>query len=310
MNSQSNAMPERLESPAAASTPAPIPLTQEIYWSVRRELWENRAVYVAPIAVAGVYLFGFFLSLAGYPAKVRKALTVDAAHQHHMLIAPYEYAAGLLMVTSMVVGVFYCLDALYGERRDRSVLFWKSLPVSDWVTVLSKASIPYVVLPVVTFVVTVALQGLMLTLSSVVLLGSGLSAGPLWREVDFERGSLMLLYHLVTVHVLSHAPFYAWLLLVSSWARRLPFLWAFLPPMVLGFLEMLVFNTTYFGSFLMHRLAGVEDSLTAPGTMPMDPLTHVFPGHFLSSAGLWVGLLLSAAFLAGAVRMRRYRDPI
>ena len=58
--------------------------------------------------------------------------------------------------------MFYCLDALYGERRDRSILFWKSLPVSDLTTVLSKASIPIVVLPLLTFAVTVATQLIML----------------------------------------------------------------------------------------------------------------------------------------------------
>ena len=46
------------------------------------------------------------------------------------------------MLTAMVVGLFYCLDALNGERRDRSILFWKSLPVSDTTAVLAKASIP------------------------------------------------------------------------------------------------------------------------------------------------------------------------
>ena len=105
------------------------------------------------------------------------------------------------MATTFIVGIFYCLDALHGERRDRSILFWKSLPVSDLTTVLSKASIPLVVLPLLTFAITVATQWIMLLLSSAVLLASGLSVATLWTQLPLFQMSLMLLYHLVTVHV-------------------------------------------------------------------------------------------------------------
>ncbi len=106
--------------------------------------------------------------------------------------------------------MFYCLDALHGERRDRSILFWKSLPVSDLTTVLSKASIPLVVLPLLAFAITVVTQCIMLLLSSAVLLASGLSVATLWTQLSLFQMSLMLLYHLVTVHALWHAPIY-WL---------------------------------------------------------------------------------------------------
>ena len=105
------------------------------------------------------------------------------------------------MGTTFIIGVFYCLDALYGERRDRSILFWKSLPVSDLTTVLSKASIPLVVLPLLTFAITVVTQLLMLLLSAAVLAGSGLSVTPLTQLPLFQM-SLVLLYHLVAVHSL------------------------------------------------------------------------------------------------------------
>ena len=106
-------------------------------------------------------------------------------------------AAGLIMLTGIVVGVFYCLDALHGERRDRSILFWKSLPVSDLTTVLAKASIPLVILPLLTFAITVATQWLMLLISSAVLLVSGQSVATLWTQLSFLRRSWLLLYHLL-----------------------------------------------------------------------------------------------------------------
>jgi ABC-2 type transport system permease protein len=136
------------------------------------------------------------------------------------------------MGTAFIVGIFYSVDALYGERRDRGILFWKSLPVSDLTAVLSKLTVPLVVLPLLSFAITVATQFAMLLLSSVMLLGSGVNIATLWTEASFFHVSLVLLYHLLTVHGLWYAPIYGWLLLVSAWAPRAPLIWAFLPPFV------------------------------------------------------------------------------
>ena len=121
----------------------------------------------------------------------------------------------------------------------------------------------------------------------------------------------MLLYHLLIVHALWYAPIYGWLLLVSAWARRAPFLWASLPLLAIGVVEKIAFNTSHFGALLGHRMIGGpggDDFMT--GILSMDPLMHFTPGAFLSSPGLWIGLAVAAAFLAAAVRLRRYRDPI
>ena len=133
--------------------------TRPFYWSVRRELWENRSIYIAPLIVAGLVLFGYAISAIGLPHRRRALLLLDPAKQRALVEQPYDVAAMMLMLTAFLVGVFYCLDALHGERRDRSILFWKSLPVSDLTTVLSKAIIPLVVLPaVITFVVAIVTQ--------------------------------------------------------------------------------------------------------------------------------------------------------
>src|SRR5438067_10193484 len=109
---------------------------------------------------------------------------------------PYDVALSMIMLTTMLVWLFYCLDTLYGERRDRSILFWKSLPVSDTTTVLSKTSIPVVVLPLLAFAITVATQFAMLLLSSAVLLGSGMSPGTLWSHLPLLHTWRMLFFHL------------------------------------------------------------------------------------------------------------------
>jgi ABC-2 type transport system permease protein len=309
MNTQSNPIPDTPVE-AQGSAPAVIPATRRMYWSLRRELWESRSIYIAPLAVAGLILFGFLISTIHLPSKMRTALALDPMQQHELLTQPYSFAALLIMATTFVVAVFYCLDALHGERRDRSILFWKSLPVSDLTTVLSKASIPLVVLPLLTFAITVVTQWIMLLMSSAVLLGSGLSVATLWTQLSFSQMSLMLLYHLVTVHALWYAPIFGWLLLVSAWARRAAFLWAGLPVLAVALVEKIAFNTSHFAIMLGNRMGGGAEAVTAPGSVPMDPMTHLTPGHFLSSPGLWIGLALTAAFLAAAVRLRRYQGPI
>jgi len=306
MNSQSNAMPESFDSQRIA--PAVLSETRPMYWSVRRELWENRWIYVAPLAAAAVYLFGFLISLIRLPHKMRALSTLDPAHQRAGVTMPYEFAAGLIMVTTLIVAVFYCLDALHGERRDRSILFWKSLPVSDTTTVLSKASIPIVVVQLVAFAVTFATQWIMLLLSSVVLLGSdsGLSVATLWTQVSLFQMSLMLLGHLLIMHGLWYAPIYAWLLLVSAWARRAAFLWAVLPWLAIFAVEKVAFNTSHFATMLGHHFAGGGQAVASRG---MSPIIGVQLSS-LSSPGFWIGLAFAAIFLAGAVRLRRYQGPI
>src|SRR5678810_814772 len=179
MNS-SKTVPESAGVSPPGDRPAP---PQPFYWSVRRELWENRSIYVAPILVAIVVLFGFLVSTIGLPERRQEVLLLDPAKARAAIEAPYNMAAIMLILTAFIIGVFYCLDALYGERRDRSILFWKSLPVSDRTTVLSKAAVPLVILPVLTFIVIVTTQFLMLVWTTIVLLPSGLG-GTTWTRYN------------------------------------------------------------------------------------------------------------------------------
>jgi ABC-2 type transport system permease protein len=287
--------------------PANISTLQLFYWSMRRELWENRYLYLAPLAVAALIVLGFALGLAQLPDTLRAVSALDAMQQHARIEQPYAFAALLLMGTTILVGLFYCLDALYGERRDRSVLFWKSLPVSDLTTVLAKASIPFVVLPLLTWVITVGTQAIMLLLAEGRLMGTGLSV---WSHVSFGQMAWTLFYHLVVGHGFWYAPFWGWLLLCSAWSRRTPYLWATLPLLAVGLVEKIAFNTSYFGGWLAYRFMGGPGGMPPRGSpMTMAALTPPL-AQFLASPGFWFGLALAAAFLAAAVRLRRYREPI
>jgi ABC-2 type transport system permease protein len=302
MNTHSNAVSESVDAQRIA--PTVISATRPFYWSVRRELWENRSVYIAPLAVAAVTVFGYLIATMGYVMS-----TANLAQRRAALEGPYSFAMGLIMGTAFIVSIFYSLEALHGERRDRSILFWKSMPVSDLVVVLSKASIPLIVLPLLSFATVVVAELIMLSLASVVLMGSGLSVATLWTPV-FQM-SLMLLYHLVTVHMLWYAPMYGWLLLVSSWARRAAFLWAALPWLAIGVVEKIAFNTTHFAAWAGYRFSGDAAGGSFMGDNgSMDPLMHLTPGKFLITPGLWIGLAFFAACIIATARLRRYQGPI
>lgn len=308
MSSQSDVLPESyLRSQGITAIPA----VKLMYWSVRRELWENRMIYAAPVAVACVFLFGFSISIFHLVIEMHATPWLDLTQQRELFGQPYALAEDLVMAATLIVGVFYSADALHGERRDRSILFWKSAPVSDLITVLSKAALPIVILPLLAFAITVLTQGIMLMISSAVLLASGQNAAILWSRVGVSHRWPMLLFHFLCIHGLWQSPVYAWLLLISGWARRVPILWATLPPLTIGIVERVAFNTTYFGSLIGTRFTGgSEGTAIMERSRAMDPTMMFAPLHFLINPGLWIGLAVTGAFLAAAVRIRRYRGPV
>jgi ABC-2 type transport system permease protein len=305
MNSPSNIAPESPNQPQGTTAVAP---TRPFYWSVLRELWENHSIYIAPAIVSAIILFGSFVGAFHLPGRRQNALLLDPARRRAAIELHYDIAAMMLIFTAFIIGVFYCLDALHGERRERSILFWKSLPVSDRTTVLSKATIPLVVLPLVTFAITVVTQFIMLLISTAALLPSGL-AGTTLANFNLIQQSVILLYGLIVI-ALWHAPIYGWALLVSGWVRRATFLWAVLPLLGIAFFEKITFNTSHFAAMLGNRLMGF-----APEAFDFQPhhgvaIDSLTPGRYLSTPDLWIGLVFAAAFIAAAVRLRRYRGPL
>ncbi len=274
MNTESNSEPIHRQDADA---------TKPFYWSVWRELWENRSIYIAPLIVAAVQVFGFAISTIGLAERRRALLLLDdAVKQRAGIEAPYDIAAMMMIFVVFIIGVFYCLDALHGERRDRSILFWKSLPVSDLTTVLSKVTIPLVILPVIA------------------------------SHIPVFQNWLVMLYGLAAI-ALWHAPIYGWLMLVSGWARRATFLWAVLPIIAIQIFEKITFDTSYFAKMVQHRLMGFAPhafGFHGEGHPTIDSLVQLTPGRYLSSVGLWLGLLVAAGFLFAAVRLRRYRGPL
>ncbi len=310
MSPEPNIVPE--PEPTAPTSMSP---TRPLFWSVKRELWENRSIYIAPLIVSGLALFGYAISAIGLPHRRRALLLLDPLKQRAIVEQPYDFAAVMIMLTAFLVAIFYCLDALHGERRDRSILFWKSLPVSDLTSVLAKLCIPMIILPLITFVVIWVTQLIILLLSTATLLPFGLGATT-WERLPFFRLSVILLYGIIT-SVLWGAPVYGWLLLVSAWVRRAAFLWAVLPWLAVCIVEKIAFNSAHFAHLLEHRVFGSfeEAFVVVPyprgaGVPIVDRLSHLAPLKFISTPGLWIGFVLAVAFLAAAVRLRRYRGPL
>jgi ABC-2 type transport system permease protein len=306
---------------------------------IRRELLEHRAIFIAPAILTLIILAGATFALYqamtsgdqldGFlymleeedPARVSVAISSFLG----VAIVPFWVPFNLVM---SVVFFFYLLDSLHGERKDRSVLFWRSLPVSDARTVLSKLLTALVAIPAVE---------LLAVLVAFVLNAGVLSAGLavlgldplelLWLRAPWASGSLFLAYALVT-QSLWYAPFAGWLLLVSSAARNAPFLWALGVPAAIAYLEYLLFSTRFFLDGIVNHLGGWSDAVM-PGDIsmaiesddfgglldqamasqtPLSLLDTVDPVGFLSSPALWAGLLLTVVFLAAAVRLRRFHD--
>ncbi len=295
------------------SRPAPVVMNEPrpLYWSIRREVWENRSIYLAPLIVTAVVLFATLISTTVTAARSRR-LAAGAAAPYGSIVHQIDMAPAPIMFTTMMVGLFYCIDALYGERRDRSILFWKSMPVSDRTTVLAKAAIPMMVLPLIAYALSIVTQVILSFASTLVVAGSGLSPTALWGGFRFFQGLIIMIYGL-TVHALWFAPIYGWLLMVSAWAKRAPLLWALLPLLAVTAVERILFNTVTFMKFMQYRVMGAMSQafiFKPKASGNFDHLSDLTPGKFLSTPGLWFGLMFAALFLTVAIWLRRRREPI
>jgi ABC-2 type transport system permease protein len=251
--------------------------------------------------------------------------SLDANKAGALIQIGMAFIAVSLNTVMLLVTAFYLLDCLYAERKDRSILFWKSLPVSDLSIVGSKLMTAALVIPLVTLVIFAAVAVCMYLITGVTMLFSGtglfLSAGPLaLAEVVLTHA------YALTVQSLWYLPIFGWLLLVSAWSKRAVLLWAILPPVAVQAAESLVLGTAHFAGLLKERLIGVYPLAFANDSHQQlhwqyegehadvdlefsdGLLALVEPGMLLGSPGLWGGLIVAAVFFSAAVWVRRFRD--
>jgi ABC-2 type transport system permease protein len=227
----------------------------------------------------------------------------------------------------MIIAVFFfCLGSLYDERKDKSVLFWKSLPVSDTETVLSKAFMALVGAPLMTLGIGLATSVVLLLVLCVFAAIGGLNLFGVLAEsatylAPFEIAAM------IPVFVLFALPTVGWLMLVSAWANRVPFLWAVGLPVMTGVLITwmeAIFNFGWNVEWFWQNVVGRGLGSIVPGIwFAFTDVGHNIGNHgneanmmelvgaswrVLGTANLWIGVVLGAAMIFGAIRMRRWRD--
>ncbi|MCC7200426.1 MAG: hypothetical protein IT483_13020 [Gammaproteobacteria bacterium] len=285
-------------------------------WLIKRELWENRSIWLGMPIAAGILVVA---SLFGFHGV--QELTLDPRFtpdkQAKIVAAIYLGITMLFFIWAFFQSFFYAVDALYGDRRDRSVLFWKSLPLSDSETVLSKAATALVVVPLVAMASSVIAQW------GVAIVGSIRLGNTLLLDPTALLAGVAVSLYIGVIFALWYAPVVGYLLAWSAWAPRNPFLYAVLPPVILSIAEKLLFHTNYIGTLVGSRLTGVltnglgaerdgaffgvqvsEDQVTVGGPEQLLGLM----GDFFTDPALWAGLVAAALLFAAAVWIRRYRD--
>lgn len=313
------------------------------YWLVKREFWEHRGGFLwAPVITGGVFLL---LNLMGIiSGEVIGAqhgfnfLFNDRIHiLDHALSADEAAKAGALMdmvmystsfIISIVLGFvvfFYCLGALYDDRRDRSLLFWKSLPLSDTATVLAKVVAGTLLAPFIAVICGVITGIAMLLLFTTALSFHGIGA---WHLLAYAHPFQVItnLIGTIPLYAMWALPTTGWLLLCSAWARSKPFLWAAVLPiavgMMLGWFNLMgtrtvdggwywkdvvgrILLSVFPGSWLgTHNFAGMGDSNG-------DALNFLNLGNSYSALAtptFWIGAVAGFALLAAAIWLRRWRD--
>jgi ABC-2 type transport system permease protein len=291
------------------------------FWLIRREIWEHKAIWIAPaVALACIIL----LMVTGHmhldPFDGDESRLPRVTHDQKLTILTYIYAALALpaFVVMGIIAFFYSLDSLYADRRDRSVLFWKSLPLSDAETVLSKFAVAVVAIPLVALAMTIVTQLLVAAGESVGF--TGMPAGFLW-EPEAILGGIGVAAILSVTAMFWYAPLIGYLMLASAWAPRAPFLWAVLPPAGAWILEKFVMRSDVIGLFIADRVLVLPYMLRRYGEMEgptdraaskIERMTSVdlydLLGAFFQTPALWLGVLAAALLLAAAMWVRRYRD--
>jgi ABC-2 type transport system permease protein len=294
-------------------------------WLIRREIWEHKAIWIAPsVVIACLVLLVITGNVHLGPIGTMEGNATFGAFppdvQQKLLLIAY---AGLALVVDMVMGIiafFYALDSLYADRRDRSVLFWKSLPLSDSETVLSKFAVATVVIPLVSLLGAFVAQFVVAAGGSAKLAMSGMSAGIMWQP-EAILGGMTVAFLWCATAILWYAPVIAYLMLASAWAPKGPFLWAVLPPVAILLLERMVLYSQYVSDFIAGRLFGLYKLLgrredggisDAAGASEITKLSNIdLVGslkEFYSSPDLWLGVVAAGLLLAAAMWVRRYRD--
>jgi ABC-2 type transport system permease protein len=305
-------LPEERRNGAAAAVRS---RAEVLLMLVRREFWEHRALWLAPLVMTGLVALCVAIGHIHLGVEESAAVQGEAQRVAVLTIIQAVLAVPLYLVAMFVVS-FYLLDCLYSERKDRSILFWKSLPVSDGLTVGAKLLVALVVVPLGVFVLALLAHLLCTAILGLRVLSGTVPVVFTWNTYEWLRTGWVML--LVTVlAALWYAPLAGYLLVVSAWVRRAPVLLATLPVVIGLILEWLAFGTRHLMDFINYRLNGIwwllgvhnTRIVTKHGLYSVGTALEVLNFRaVLTSVDLWLGLAVTGALLYAAIRIRRFRD--
>jgi ABC-2 type transport system permease protein len=309
---------ETAGAPAPAAAARRLGLANTLLMLGRRELWEHRGLWLAPLAVAAIMVAMCMVAILYYHPDLHAAVDLNWFPAEQRAAAFEGANAGLswpLYLVACIVVFFYLCDCLYAERKDRSILFWKSLPVSDELTIAAKFLTAALVVPLGVYVLAAATDLVFVAFWNLFVSVSGAPQLRVWDGaawVDSEWRQLLV----VILSSLWYAPIYAYLMLISAWARRSLYLWVTLPPTLAPLLEYMAFRTHYVWSFITYRSFGIWHIVDLGHSEISHHHVHIAaPGfggaHFaaaFSNIDLWLGVVAAIALLYAAARIRRYRD--
>jgi len=295
---------------------------------LKRELWEHRSIYVTPIAISSIVTLGVLAMLvfaSGYAAQLDIAIfgaqnIAGDAERKAALTGFFIGTSWVFVIALAILTVFYCLDSLYAERKDKSILFWRSLPVTDAETVISKLLTAILVIPAATMIGIIATHLVNLVITSIWVSMKGADASVLiWGSVSLIDNWLAA-FIVVLASGIWMSPFIGWFLLVSAYAKRSPLLIAFMPLVLIGLLEGIILRTHVFAENVLGR----GDSLPIFRTVDIESffeeeqwrlsegatnlLQHLDIVKFVTSPAMWAGLVVCGLLCTGAIYVRRYRD--
>jgi ABC-2 type transport system permease protein len=206
------------------------------------------------------------------------------------------------IVTSWFVVMVYLLNTLYADRKDRSILFWKSMPISETRVIANKLAVGLVAVPIVATLASWVVQLVYAVMAMII--ASQMDQNP-WQVIAPNLHILSAFVSqlgLVLYISLWALPFCAWLLVASAFAKRSPFLTAVLPIIGVLILEELLFGSSYFIDWLSVHTPfneGTVDALVKNGGLQLsDPMSMVF------------GFIVAGGLLFGAVWLRNNRFEI
>jgi ABC-2 type transport system permease protein len=273
-------------------------------WLIRREIWERRAIWLVPAVVSAVLIL---LALFG-----RTQFISDVPMESPYVGKVYLGFIGALFLTIMMLySTLYLLDCLYDDRRDRSVLFWKSLPISDTDTVLSKLLVALIAIPLVSFVAadaTSLIVAFIVSIRARSMVGGALWEGGTWLQIQG-----LWMYVIVTLAIW-YLPVAGWCLMVSAWVKRAPMLWSVLPLLVIYLIERFFLGTHYLARVLGNRLGGYAQA-AFHGSWKANDVTatawqFIDIRGFFGNPATWIGLAVGAAMIVATIQMRMRRTEI